>query len=176
MLRFKMEGARGDLYDVAAELVGNTVRSDGLRPGGNFMRQRDTSKSALGPWAIGLIGAGLFLLFLSWASAGLFALHKRAEQLGLVEPAFVAARVPNCGDAIVTQLVKDAIAESPMGAARRVKISDVADAKAMPGSSDEKRLCGALLYSNGGKLNAQFKIEWIGPAKDKIWLEFTDLQ
>jgi hypothetical protein len=79
--------------------------------------------------------------------------------------------MPDCTTAAVQKLLRQAIEEAPGNKARQIKVLDAMDFASAPGSTNDRRICTATLFSNAGKETVKFTLEWMSAAKDKIWLQ-----
>lgn len=87
------------------------------------------------------------------------------------QDSFVAGKMPNCGERSVEKLFRQAIEDAPGNKARQIKVLDAVDFATAAGSTDDRRICTVTLFTNAGKENVKFTLEWMTAAKDRIWLQ-----
>ena len=87
------------------------------------------------------------------------------------QDSLVAGKMPDCAAAPIKKLLRQAIEDAPGNKAAQIKVLDAVDFAAVPGSSDEHRICTAIVFSNAGKETVKFSLEWMTAAKDRIWLQ-----
>jgi hypothetical protein len=95
-----------------------------------------------------------------WAWAGV-------EQSGIQQ----AGKMPDCTAKSVAAQLRQAIEESPSAQRTAIKVFDVADVASASDSSEERRVCTAMLFTNGGKRAVRFSLEWMTTSRDRIWLQ-----
>jgi len=82
---------------------------------------------------------------------------------------FRPGEMPGCDQPVVTQLLRNALTESPPGAARNVAVLGVSSIAEKTGGHD-RRVCAATVFTSAGNYQITYTIEWIDAAKDKLWL------
>ena len=88
---------------------------------------------------------------------------------GAQDVSFRPGEMPGCDQPAVTRLLRDAIAESPSGAARNVSVLGVTFI-AEKTSAEDRRVCAATVFTSAGNYQITYTIEWTDAAKDKLWL------
>lgn len=83
---------------------------------------------------------------------------------------FIAGQMPACDSKGVAALLTQAVNGSPAGKLQGVTVFDVTGALQIP-AIDDKQRCQATLFTNAGKRQATFTLEWMSAAKDKLWLQ-----
>jgi hypothetical protein len=82
---------------------------------------------------------------------------------------FPPGEMPNCDQPAVTRLLKDAIAESPSGAARNASVLGVTFIAERTSAKDQ-RVCAATVFTSAGNFQISYTIEWTDAARDKLRL------
>lgn len=102
------------------------------------------------------------------------------------ELAFNPGEMPACNSDATKQLLTKAIQQSPLSkqGLELISIGQAApyNAPSLVGGADfiqgtdGRWLCKAMTYTNAGKLEATFSMEWANDTKSQIWLEVSTLQ
>lgn len=93
------------------------------------------------------------------------------------KPTFVAGTLPTCDSEAARQLLQDAIEQSPLAKQTGLTIAAIQGHREFrpPGggtvSTASKLSCEAEVFTNAGKLEAAYTIEFMNEAKDQVWLQ-----
>jgi hypothetical protein len=106
--------------------------------------------------------------FLWWLAAGLTMFIVAVVVWNKLNPSFEVGHMPACDAEVAKNLLKSAARNSSL---TRLEVLDISDIRPLEGTSEEKRICGALVFTNAGKRQTTYTIEWKDTAKSEIWLE-----
>ena len=84
---------------------------------------------------------------------------------------FEVGKMPECNSKAVAALLRQATEDSPRMKAVSGKLFDAIDLADAPGSTIDRRICSATLFTTFGKEPIRFTLEWTTAARDMVWLQ-----
>jgi hypothetical protein len=143
-----------------------------LKPVNEFtdsQRQKPRRKLRIPFW----LGWLAVVLFVFWFLGGFIWVMQLA---GVDTDTMLGGGIPKCNSKTATSLAKQAIEQSPLAKVINISVFEVQDATEIAYDSQlQKRTCKATAFTNSGKHDLQYSLEWADQGKGTIWLQIDNI-